>query len=60
MALGPRGRRLGDEVVAAGIAHATLVEVSPAGQVANLEQPKAFDDAVRSFLKQLPVADGLS
>ncbi|GEM_PF-137974 len=40
--------------MAAGITHATLVEIPQAGHLVNLEQPRAFNDAVRSFLKRLP------
>jgi len=43
--------------MAAGIAHATMFEIPQAGHLANLEQPEAFNDAVRSFLKRLPTPD---
>lgn len=40
--------------MAAAITHATLVEIPHAGHPVNLEQPVAFNEAVRSFLKRLP------
>ena len=43
--------------MAAGIAHATMLEIPQAGHLVNLEQPEAFNDAVRSFLKRLPSLD---
>jgi len=45
--------RAAAEVLVAGIAGARLVEVPGAGHLANLEQPQAFNAALRSFLQTL-------
>jgi pimeloyl-ACP methyl ester carboxylesterase len=40
--------------MASAIAGATVVEIPHASHLPNLERPSAFNDAVRSFLKELP------
>lgn len=42
------------QTLAAGMAGAQLVTIAGAGHLSNLEQPAAFNEAVRSFLRGLP------
>ena len=42
------------QTLATGIHGAQLVNITGAGHLSNLEQPAAFNEAVRSFLPGLP------
>jgi pimeloyl-ACP methyl ester carboxylesterase len=42
------------EAMAARIAGAKLVAIESAGHLSNMEQPQAFNDAVRAFVQSIP------